>query len=292
VSFPIALGLLYWNINWPLYILLAYYGLTLLLYSNPPRLRNLKPWFRLVDDKPYCNSQKVVYDSGAKPPSPKSKNLLCVSPHGILTLGFAMLVSTEEWDLTDSKWLIADVLFYLPFVKEWMQWNDLHGCCKENMVKFMEQGENLALIPGGFQEATKYKHGVNELHIKDRKGFMKYALKYGYNVQPSYVFGETLTYWTISFKYFEKFMLWLNTWNIPTTVFFGKFPFIFMPNNDIDVTVCVGKPFKCPHVPDIDSKPELIDKYHGIYIDEIKKLFDRNKHKYLPANSSMELLIS
>lgn len=53
-----------------------------------------------------------------------------------------------------------------------------------------EKGENFGLIPGGFEEATLNTTKENRLYLKKRKGFMKYALKYGYKIYPSFVFGE------------------------------------------------------------------------------------------------------
>ena len=54
---------------------------------------------------------------------------------------------------------------------------------------------------------------------------------------PCYCFGEELTYWTISAG--EKIGFWLNKYNIPGAMFIGKF--LFLPNNDIDFTVVIGK---------------------------------------------------
>lgn len=37
----------------------------------------------------------------------------------------------------------------------------------------MAQGENVALLPGGFEEATLYKRGKHRLYLRKRKGFIK-----------------------------------------------------------------------------------------------------------------------
>lgn len=47
---------------------------------------------------------------------------------------------------------------------------------KNNMLKNMKAGNNIALLPGGFEEATCYENGKNLIFIKNRKGFIKYAL--------------------------------------------------------------------------------------------------------------------
>lgn len=39
------------------------------------------------------------------------------------------------------------------------------------------KGKNLAIIPGGFEEATLMEYGVERVVLKARKGFIKYALR-------------------------------------------------------------------------------------------------------------------
>lgn len=36
---------------------------------------------------------------------------------------------------------------------------------------------------GGFQEATLYTRGHHKIFLKSRKGFIKYALQFGYKVE-------------------------------------------------------------------------------------------------------------
>ncbi|CAM9488198.1 unnamed protein product, partial [Heterosigma akashiwo] len=57
----------------------------------------------------------------------------------------------------------------------------------------MEKGESFGIIPGGFEEATISKLGAQRVYLKKRKGFVKYALKYGYALVPVYTFGESDT---------------------------------------------------------------------------------------------------
>lgn len=95
------------------------------------------------------------------------------------------------------------------------------------MKSRMRRGENIALIPGGFQEATMFEYNRHTVYIKRRKvralafastpqpagrmrvplcadpaplaqGFIKYALQHGYRVYPCYTFGEERTYYSIS----------------------------------------------------------------------------------------------
>ena len=56
----------------------------------------------------------------------------------------------------------------------------------------------------------------------------------------------------------------------------GKY--LFMPDNNIDVTVVIGKPLVLPHI----SEPtnEDVAKYHELYMATMKALFDKHKGKY------------
>ena len=51
---------------------------------------------------------------------------------------------------------------------------------KAVILKAMATGESLALLPGGFQEASICKQGADRVYIKHRQGFIKYALQEGY----------------------------------------------------------------------------------------------------------------
>lgn len=99
-------------------------------------------------------------------------------------------------------------------------------------------------------------------------------MQYGYSIQPAYVFGEELTFWTVSV--FPSLMLWLNRFHIPGTVFMGRY--LFMPDNDIDVTVVVGKPISLPHIAEPTS--DDVNKYHELYITSMTSLFEKYKEKY------------
>ena len=76
------------------------------------------------------------------------------------------------------------------------------------MVEYTEKGENLALSPGGFEEAT-ITGRLDRVYIKKRTGFIKLCLKYGYSVVPVYVFGENRLFSNV--QGWWKLRLWLNS---------------------------------------------------------------------------------
>jgi 2-acylglycerol O-acyltransferase 2 len=173
----------------------------------------------------------------------------------------------------------------LPFISDFGKWTDLASASKKNMLSLMKRGTNLAMIPGGFQEATLYERGRHRVYIKDRKGFVKYALQYGYKVVPCYAFGEEFSYWQLSFG--KSFGLWLNKYNLPGVLFVGKF-FSFMPDYNMDFTVVVGKALDFPHLP--EPTDDDVERYHGIYVKALSDLFERNKGKYAQPGATLEVL--
>jgi hypothetical protein len=58
----------------------------------------------------------------------------------------------------------------------------------------MQNKVNVAMAPGGFEEATLTTVRENRIFIKQRKGFIKYVLHYGYRVYPTFIFGENEIY--------------------------------------------------------------------------------------------------
>lgn len=257
----------------PLLILCIYYPLRYFFPATP-----WDGWINVMclNEDPYFNTQCVVMDEGAVPPKPKSKTLITVAPHGILTLGWNSVVSSKEFVPCKVRWLIADILAYLPFISDLCRWSNMWGCTPANMHRFMAQGENIALIPGGFQEATLYMHGRHRLYIRNRAGFVKYALQYGYSIQPCYVFGEEWSYWQIALYGAKSFALWLNRFHVPGTVFVGRF--LFFPDPDLDLVTVVGAPIQLPHIPNPTAND--INHWHHVYIQTVTSLFDRYKYRY------------
>ena len=64
--------------------------------------------------------------------------------------------------------------------------------------------------------------------IKERKGFIKYALKYGYTIRPVIVMNEHKTYWTMEKGL--KYRMLLNKIKIPAVVYFCRYGLFLPPN--------------------------------------------------------------
>lgn len=81
--------------------------------------------------------------------------------------------------------------------------------------------------------------------------------------------------------------LWLNKYQIPTYCFMGKY--LFMPEDDMDFCVVIGKTIKLPNIP--NPSEEDVNKYHQIFMDAYQTLFDSNKEKYASSGANAVLEI-
>ena len=77
-----------------------------------------------------------------------------------------------------------------------LRWTGVDTVEPKNMNKKMKKGMNFSILPGGFEEATLTDYDSSNVFIKKRKGFIKYALRYGYTLHPAYVFGENKVFYT------------------------------------------------------------------------------------------------
>lgn len=86
------------------------------------------------------------------------------------------------------------------------------------------------------------------MFIKSRKGFIKYALEYGYTIRPVLTYNEHKAYWTLD--KFTSIRLLLNKLKIPAVLFGMGFLWLYLPI-DLDIINIVGR--------GISRKPENKD---------------------------------
>lgn len=272
ISIPASLVLSYYNYHYLTYSILFYY-----IYRYFIPCRYSQYWKELLMLKDYFNSENIILDKDAYIPEKNSKKMICVSPHGILPMGFSILLTSYEFNKTFTKWLVTDSMTLFPFLNDFLVSRNILSCSSSNMKKIMKNGDNIGIIPGGYEEATNYERGINKIYIKNRKGFIKYALQFDYNIIPVYVFGEEYMYWMNLPSYIKNISIFLNKYKIPGVMFIGKY-FTFFPDNNIDVNIVIGKELKLPHI----SNPcqNDVNKYHTLYINSMVELFENNVEKY------------
>lgn len=156
---------------------------------------------------------------------------------------------------------------------------------RPTLVELMSKGHNLAIIPGGFMEATLFRHGEDRVAIKTKKTLIRLCLQHGYRIHPIYTFGESDTFY--AFQGLRRLRLWLAKHNVPTVIFFGATWCPFLPRHQAELVTYVGEPLELPHIP--EPTQQEVDEWHGRYVDALSTLFDSKKAEAGRPNAKLEL---
>lgn len=229
-------------------------------------------WRRLLQKlRPqlYFRSFKLVAEEELK----DKECLFGFHPHGVLSMIPPTVCAVNE-TFFKSRFLVSRVLLNFPLSGVFAKLLGGESVNKSNFVKIMKEKVNIIFMPGGFEEATITDYDKNKIFIKNRIGFIKYALDFGYSIQPCYVFNEHKLYYNIT--KFEKFRLFMNSMKFPAVFFFSKLG--IMPHYDLDITVVVGKKIDIPKTE--NPTEEDILKYHKIYMDSLIELYYKHTNKY------------
>jgi hypothetical protein len=100
---------------------------------------------------PYFRTQRTVIEGAIN----DSKTLIAAHPHGILCCEMiTTLVCAPKLAKHKVRFLVSDMLFKLPFVADLRAWARCSPVEKQTMLGAMKDGENLSILPGGYQAAT------------------------------------------------------------------------------------------------------------------------------------------
>ena len=162
---------------------------------------------------------------------------------------------------------------------------------KEHFLGFMERNIAFGITVGGFFEVGLFERGVDSIYIKNKKGFIKYALRYGYKIFPAYTFGECETYFNAKDLISREWKHFLSDWHIPPALLIhGAYWWIpFLPYwKGVGLHTIIGKAIECPK---LGSKvtQEDIDKYHKLYCEEVIGIYDRNKWRFGYQNKQLQV---
>ncbi|MCW3127859.1 MAG: hypothetical protein JWO03_3517 [Bacteroidetes bacterium] len=85
--------------------------------------------------------------------------------------------------------------FQIPFWRDLLQKRlGALEASREHCAAIMERGESLVVFPGGTREVCKKKGEAYELKWQDRTGFVRMAMKYGYDIIPVAAVGAEEAY--------------------------------------------------------------------------------------------------
>lgn len=323
-----ACGTLFLLVTWlgslasPLVLLLALWfgwhavtaailGIAAIAYS--PWVRRTASGARLVAAAmakafPSCSVTFVPGSTPAELSKAGKVGLYAIHPHGIFSMGMAQLMGRREIN-AHVHFAFSPYLFYTPIFHLFSR---LVGkparADKADMVRVMRRREHLALIPGGFEEATITSGGdADRVWIRKRCGFLKYCVQHGVSVVPVYCFGEkemcaarsnlcaphrVASRARCRSRYHNLQGAWsarlaLNKRGLPGIVPWGRLlcPLVPRPR---PLHVVVGEPLHFAQA--AQPTAEQVADAHAMYIAALTELFDRHKVKcYGAAAASAEL---
>eukprot|EP00873_Tetraselmis_striata_P021840 jgi/Tetstr1/442104/TSEL_030261.t1 len=238
------------------------------------------PWLHAVTANyvhahPYFKKQCLVLDVDEMP-KPNSGAVFSFHMHGVLTCGYLLNGNSHPaMRKADPSFLVGSGLFGICFLSDLLAWFNFLPWTKEVLLSKLAAGENVALMPGGFEEASCYKRNTHRTYLKDRKGWIKYALQYGAPIYPAYTFGEERTFWT--WLGAMPLRLTANKYQLPGVVFLGKWC-LWFPWNHTELITVVGEPLRLPCIK--EPSREDVAKWHAAYVDHLRAHFDKHKKTY------------
>lgn len=120
--------------------------------------------------------------------------IYAVHPHGITAngLGLAMhdcILRGEQVTVAVSSWLCI----FNPLLKWFLNaiGMSVTSVRASDIRIAMARKQNIAILPGGFEELMLMEDGADVVYVKHRKGFINLAIRHGYDIVPVFLFGES-----------------------------------------------------------------------------------------------------
>mmetsp|Transcript_21627 Transcript_21627/g.85957 ORF Transcript_21627/g.85957 Transcript_21627/m.85957 type:complete len:350 (+) Transcript_21627:60-1109(+) len=222
----------------------------------------------------------MVFEAGAEPKDPATAaptappTFYAVHPHGIFSLGWAALFTWRA--MRTVTFCFSDGLYASPYFRLLSKLTGKPaGASKASLQSLLRKGRDVALLPGGFEEATISKLGVDRAYAKKRAGFLKYCLQVGARVCPVYAFGECHFYHNAQGLWRLRF--WLNGHGLPAVAFWGRAAMPCAPKTSAPsgLVIVVGRPVELPRI--ANPTPDDVRAAHAKYIEALTGLFERHK---------------
>ncbi|XP_031639967.1 2-acylglycerol O-acyltransferase 2-like [Contarinia nasturtii] len=248
---------------------------------------------------------------------PSDRNyLICCFPHGILSLGVLMTcnVSHSKWSTLfpkiRSKCTTLSMNLILPITRELLFSLGACSVAASSLTKLMEQSNDpkdksnqdgytanaAALIVGGAQESFYALPNTYKCVLKNRKGFVRIALKTGASLVPAISFGENDLFEIIEYPPGSWRRFLQDTFKRYTKLapihFNGRgilqYNYGIVPKRQ-PVTTVIGAPIHLEKNP--NPTQDEVNKTHDLFCAQLRELFETHKSKYVENSDKVELEI-
>uniref|UniRef100_A0A2K6GKK4 Acyltransferase n=1 Tax=Propithecus coquereli TaxID=379532 RepID=A0A2K6GKK4_PROCO len=262
-------------------------------------MKNLTIWKHLRDYYPI----KLVKTAELPP---DQNYVVGCHPHGIMSTGIFCNFSTEGNGFSKHFpglriWQTGlNSLFWFPVYRDYLM---SYGMCPVNrqsldfVLSQPQLGQAVIITIGGAHEALYSIPGQHCLMLRDRKGFVRLALRHRASLLPVYSFGENDIF---RFKAFAE-----GSWQYRCQVIFKKLlgfsPCIFwgrglfLANSwgllpfAVPITTVVGRPIPVPR--HLHPTTDEVDHYHAVYMKALEQLFEEHKESCgVPASTHLTFI--
>ncbi|XP_077197346.1 diacylglycerol O-acyltransferase 2 isoform X1 [Paroedura picta] len=231
--------------------------------------------------------------------------ILGYHPHGIFGLGAFCNFGTEATGVGQKfpgiRLHLATLAgnFRMPILRDYLMSGGICPVNRDSIDYILSKkgtGNAVVIVVGGAAESLNCIPGKNSVTLKNRKGFVRLALRHGADLVPIYSFGENEAYKQVVFeegswgrwvqKTFQKYVGFAPCFFLGRSLFssntWGLLPFS-KPINTV-----VGEPIT---VPKMENPSQMeVDFYHSLYTSSLRKLFDKHKTKFgLQEADSLEV---
>ncbi|KAI0014287.1 diacylglycerol acyltransferase-domain-containing protein [Xylariaceae sp. FL0662B] len=232
-------------------------------------------------------------------------------PHGIISHGAWAAFATEALGFSEkfpgitNSLLTLDSNFRIPFYREYILGMGMRSVSKESIVNILTKGGSngegmgraVTIVVGGARESLEAQPGLMRLILKERKGFVKIAVRTGADLVPVLAFGENNLYDQLQpaeHPLVHKIQIFvLKVWKFTVPFLHGRGIFNYdvglMPYRR-PLNVVVGAPIKVTQSAVVDQAE--INRLHRLYVAELQKLWDLYKDEFAPERKEEMQILS
>uniref|UniRef100_A0AC34FEZ2 Acyltransferase n=1 Tax=Panagrolaimus sp. ES5 TaxID=591445 RepID=A0AC34FEZ2_9BILA len=260
-------------------------------------VRSWKAWKYCAD---YFNSELIKTTD-----LPLDRNyVFAIHPHGVLGTATIFNFVTEARNITekfklDFRIVTLPINFRIPFHRDLELALGLISSDADSIeytLSLDTKGKAVCIVPGGAEESLDAHPGNYDLTLKQRKGFVRLALKTGSDLVPVYNFGETSIFHQIPNargSFIRKMQqAFKSATGIAPIICCGR-GFIMRGVGIIPIQAKIATVVGAPIRVKMNSNPSKkeIDNLHDEYVSALIKLFDEHKVKYgVPEDAQLRIV--
>ncbi|OJJ06025.1 hypothetical protein ASPVEDRAFT_138998, partial [Aspergillus versicolor CBS 583.65] len=237
---------------------------------------------------------------------PTGKYIFGYHPHGILSHGAFGSFATEALGFSklfpgiENSLLTLDSNFRIPIYRDYLLLLGMGSVSRSSCEKILNTGgidgkgtgNGITIVIGGAKESLEAVPNSMRLVLKERKGFIKLAIRNGASLVPVLSFGENDLYTILSDLDPKSFsgrlqQLFKKALGFTVPFFYSKGPQMFdfgITPHRRPVNIVVGRPIHTRRMVDPVDQVYL-DELHGLYVAELERIWDEWKDVFAPGRA-------